>query len=307
MRGAALLALEDRIALRDPAGRTAHPHLVAAYRGGEAGLLARGPFLIHARYEVTPEEGARFCRATGDDNVIHFAGDVVPGAMTAAKVLLPLEVLFPELELASVTVKFTAIARYGRALFLQIRGEPDEKGARFRAKTTEEGAPIAEIEIAAVRAVPQAAVAAAAFSRRKVNVERLRAVRTFLQTLHVVPHAYFRRASTTGYFYPRAFLASLPSGAMVRQLRGEGGLLNKLSLEFETGLRVPIAGREDLSVAIERPKARRTFNKILTAIGDSIRTYVRGTALVLSRDGSAAGAGSLREDTGTEGAAPSGA
>jgi hypothetical protein len=51
---------------------------------------------------------------------------------------------------------------------------------------------------------------------------------------------------------------------------------------------VPIIGRGDPTVELERPKARRTFNKIVAAITDGIRTYVRGTALVLSREGQAA-------------------
>jgi hypothetical protein len=282
LRQAGLRGIGDRVALRDPAGRTARPHIVAAFRAGEAGLLARGPFLLHVRYTISREDGVRFCHATGDDNPIHSSGGVVPGAMTASKVVLPIEVLFPELEIVAVTVKFTAIARYGRPLFTLFRCEPrPDGGLDVRATTSEGETPVAEIGVRAARA---AAIAPPEVARRKVNVERLRAVRGFIQSLHVTPHVYFRRASALGYYYPRAFLAALPSGAMVRQLRGEGGLLNKLSLEFEPGSRVAIAGREGPSVELERPKARRTFNKILTAITDSLRTYVRGSALVSSAE-----------------------
>lgn len=284
LREAALRGIGDRFALRDPAGRSARPNLVPAYRG-EAGLLARGPFLLHLRYQVAKAEGIRFCRATGDQNEIHSVGDIVPGAMTAAKVMLPVEVLFPELEVRSFSVKFTAIAKYDRPLFTLFRCTPEREGVRVRATTTEGGVPIAEIEIHAARSE---AGPAPEVARRKVNVERLRAVRVFIQSLHVTPHIYFRRASALGYYYPRAFLAALPSGEMVRQLRGEGGLLNKLALEFEAGSRVPISGREGPSVELERPKARRTFNKVLTAIRDSFRTYVRGSALVSSGEAVAA-------------------
>jgi hypothetical protein len=295
LREAALGGIGDRLALRDPAGRAARPHLVPAVRAGEPGLLARGPFLLHLRYVLPKEEGIRFCRATGDDNEIHAVGDVVPGAMTAAKVILPVEVLFPDLEVRSLAVKFMAIARYGGPVFTQFRCVPREGGVDIFARTMERGAPIAEIEL---RAEPAAPGPAPEVARRKVNVERLRAVRAFIQSLAVAPHVYFRRASALGYYYPRAFLAALPSGAMVRQLRGEGGLLNKLALEFEAGSRVPITGREGPSVEIERPKARRTFNKIVTAIRDSLRTYVRGSALVLSGDAAS------RVVSGVDGAPP---
>ncbi len=289
IRGEALQALADRAILRDPAGRTARPHLVPTRRRGEWGIVARGPFSILVRYRVERDQGIRFCRATGDDNSIHFEGTVVPGAYTAAKVVLPLEVLFPELEIAEVATKFSAISSYERAAFAHMRCAPEAGGGlTVAASMCEEGAPIAEIDVRA-RPTP-AGEKVAEVARRKVNVERLRAVRSFIQSLGVAPHAYFRSAGRAGYFYPRAFLASLPSGAMVRTLRGEGGLLNKLSLEFD-GARVPITSGADPAVTIERPKARKTFNKILAAISYGIKTYVRGTALVLSRAGdTAAGA-----------------
>jgi hypothetical protein len=287
LRGAALRSFSgDRLIVRDPAGRSGGPRLRAGVRGGEEGLVARGPFLIHVRYAISKAEGIAFCRATGDDNEIHSVGDVVPGAMTAARVLFPIEVIFPEIEVLSFAVKFTAIAAYGRPMHTVFRCAPEADGVRFSAATAQAGGPIAEME-ARGRLAPPAPRSEVA--RRKVNVERLRAVRTFIQALHMSPHVWFRRASLLGYYYPRAFLASLPSGAMVRQFRGGGGLLNKLALDFEPGLRVPIAGRDELAVALESPRVeRRTFNKILTAISDSIRTYVRGTALVLSREAASA-------------------
>ncbi|MFC1708372.1 hypothetical protein ACFL59_16390, partial [Planctomycetota bacterium] len=118
----------------------------------------------------------------------------------------------------------------------------------------------------------------------------LKRVRAFIQSLGMVPYAYFGRSSVgkrsdRGFFYPRAFLAALPTGEMVRQLRGEGGLLNKLSLEFSPGVRIPISRDTPPLVELEPPKRRRTtFNRILTAIRDSFGTAVRGTALVLSGD-----------------------
>jgi hypothetical protein len=277
----ALRGLAGRLALRDPAGRSAHPHLRRVARGGHGGFLADGPFNIITRYRVSRAEGAAFCRATGDANEIHLTGDVVPGALTAARAVTPLEVLFPDLEVTSFTVKFTAIGTYGRAQCTLFRCTPEPGGLRFHVRTLEGGREIAELE---VRATPVPPAAPAAVARRSVSVERLRTVREFLRAIGIAPHVYFGHAAVLGYFYPRSFLAALPSGAMVRELRGQGGLLNKLTLEFDPGARVPIAAREGPSVGIEQPRSRRTFNKILTTIGDSIRTYVRGTALVLSRD-----------------------
>jgi hypothetical protein len=289
LRRAALDALDDRVVVRDPAGRGAFPHLVPTTVAGERALLARGSFLIRLRYAVPKAEGVAFCRATGDDNPIHSVGDVVPGAYTAAKVLLPIEVLFPALEIAQTSIRFTSIALYDRPIFTVFRCEPTAEGAAFHAVTSQEGRPVAEVMAYARRVAP---APSAEVARRKVNVERLRAVRSFIRSLHVAPHAYFRHAARVGYFYPKSFLASLPSGAMVRTLRGEGGLLNKLSLEFE-GERVAITGREDPAVQIEQPKARRSFNKILAAIGDGIRTYVRGSALVSTGEVAASAASRL--------------
>jgi len=281
LRADALRAFPDGVMIRDPAGRSRRPHLTPTTNlRGERGVLARGPFVLHLRYRVEREDGARFCRATGDDNPIHTVGDIVPGAYTASRSLLPLEVLFPAVELADFSMRFAAVATYGRAQHTVIRCEPSAGGAVFHATTTQEGTVVAEVEATTrwIELAPREVV-----RRRDVNVARLRSVRSYLHSLHVAPRAYFRHAATDGYFYPRSFLATLPSGAMVRQLRGEGGLLNKLTLEFGGG-RAPITAPETPAVSIERPKARRTFNKVLAAIGDGIKTYVRGTALVLSRE-----------------------
>lgn len=277
-------AQRDRVLLRDSAGRSSRPHLVAERRQGEPGVVARGPFSILLRYSVTKDEGVRFCRATGDANPIHSEGEVVPGAYTAAKVLLPIEVLFPEIEIAEFAVKFAAISEYGRPLATRVRCLPTAEGALFHAVTAHDGAEIAEIDVRARRADPGAPVPVVA--RKDVSVERVKTVRAFAASLRVAPHAYFR-AVDWGWFYPRSYLASLPSGAMVRKLRGDGALLNKLALAFEGGP-VAITRRDDPTVEIEQPRARRTFNKVLAAISDGLRTYVRGSALVLSRAADAA-------------------
>ncbi len=284
LRDLSLCAFIDPLRLRDPSGRSARPNLTFGERNGEPGVLATGPFNLHLRYAVTREQGVAFCQATGDANPIHSEGSVVPGAYTAAKLLLAVEVVFPDLELTSFSMKFTSIATYGRPLLTKVRIEPTAEGARMRAETLEEGVTIAEMNVECLRSSEAAPVEVPA--RRKISVPHLRTARTFIQSLGIMPHAYFRKVpgakrSAAGLFYPRAFLAALPSGAMVRQLRGEGGLLNKLTLEFDPEARVPISVDAPL-VELEQTRKRSTFNRILTAIKSGIRTSVRGTALVLT-------------------------
>ena len=83
-----------------------------------------------------------------------------------------------------------------------------------------------------------------------------------------------------GYGYPRAFLASLPSGEMVRQ-SGTPGLLNGLNLQFpEPG--IPALNLErppTVEVAPVRP--RNSFRKVLANVASGMVTYCTGYATVL--------------------------
>ncbi len=284
----ALAAVRGPLVVRDPAGRSRRPHLLPVVRRGERGLEVRGPFSVLHRYVVTPEAGARFCRATGDQNPLHLEGDVVPGAFTASKAVLPLEVLFPGLDIASVSIKFVAVHRYGVPAQVFLRLRPVPLGLRVVAELRVGDAAIAGADVVAVTrmALPPPPEVV----RRKVNVERLKQVREYFASLGVASHAFFQGVTAGAYLYPKAYLASLPSGAMVRQLRGEGGLLNKLTLEFDPSATMAISGKELPEVSLERqkPQAKRAFAKILTAIGEGLKTYVRGSALVLSRGAAAA-------------------
>jgi len=175
-----------------------------------------------------------------------------------------------------------------------VRCEPGPHGASFRADVTEEGTKVAEMNVVtALREGPPPALVL----RRRVDIAALQAMRAFTRTLGVRARAYFRQPEGAErrvggyYYYPQAFLASLPSGAMVRQLRGEGGLLNKLTLDFDPTLRVAITRDSAPLVELRPPKPRRSaFHKILTAIGNGLGTVVRGTALVFMGDVSRGGA-----------------
>ncbi|MHC4392058.1 MAG: hypothetical protein ACYS22_12180 [Planctomycetota bacterium] len=287
LRETALRLFSDRLTLRDPSGRSARPNLGLGRAGDEVGIFARGPFNLHQRYTVTKEQGTVFCEVTGDPNPIHTEGEVVPGAYSAAKLLLALEVVFPFLSLKRAIMKFTAIGTYGRSVFTQVRYEPAPNGAVFRATISQEGEQIAQMEVEAVAGIP----APAPVPRRRIHVEQVHAVRAFCRSLGIEPRAYFwevepgaTRRDGGRYFYPRAFLSALPSGEMVKQLRGGGGgLLNKLTLDFDPSIRIPITRDAAPLVELEGPKRRRsTFNRILTAIKNGFGTAVRGTALVLT-------------------------
>ncbi len=298
LRESVLQALADPVRVRDPFGRGRRPSLLRhrvsedaearalAVPVGDPGFLARGPFNLQQRYVVSREKGAAFCRVTGDENPIHFTGTVVPGAFTAAKLLLALEALFPGLEFTRLTVKFTAVASYGRSQLCKVRCEPGVAEATFAAEVTEEGVTVAEL---AVVAVPRPAEITPLVPRRRVEVDKLRQVHAFAASLGVPARAVFRRVPSSArregglYYYPRAFLASLPSGEMVRQLRGEGGLLNKLTLEFDRGLRVPVTAEATPLVDVKPPDVRKSaFRKILTAVRSGLGSAMRGTALVFT-------------------------
>jgi len=107
--------------------------------------------------------------------------------------------------------------------------------------------------------------------------EEVARVRAFLWSLRIDPALYFERA---GPVYPRAYLAALPSGEMVRQFSGEGGFLNGLDLEFpgEASLGADTLPTVELEGA-NRP--RKTFHKILARIVEGVRTCCSGFAMVL--------------------------
>ncbi|MBI3724871.1 hypothetical protein HY251_13085 [bacterium] len=92
------------------------------------------------------------------------------------------------------------------------------------------------------------------------------------------PHAKSERRDLS---YPYAFLASLPSGEMVERLSGQGGILNRLTLEFDAA-KLPIAGPPEVSLELPE-RLRKSFNKVLTRIKEGVLTAARGAALILPR------------------------
>ncbi len=270
------LALDDLVFLRDPGGRSPRPRL----RGGRgASIRAHGPFLMHQDFVIARSEGRRFVEITGDPNPIHREGDVAPGAMTMSKALLPIEVVAPAADVLRVNVKFTSVAFYGERMRNVYRFEP--AGAdlwRIEVTTYQAGRRVAKTAILCrSEARAEADVKVRAW---RVNKKEVARVREFCDALRVNYEGYLERPWGLDYTYPLSFVASLPSGAIVEQMAGEGGLLNSLSLDFEGLPRAAMSGRAALTVQLERKKPRKTFNKILASIVQGIVTYCKGHAIV---------------------------
>jgi len=271
-----LAAFEDRTSLRDPKARTNNPSLVL----GENGTLeVRGPFQVRRTALATKGRGRLFVVATGDPNPIHTDGFVVPGAWTASQMVAPLEVLFPRLQLTSLRVSFTGIAWYEQPVRVTLRVTPEpENRIKVDAVAFQGDREIATGTIGGevLPVVPRVEVA-----ERKVDTAWLARVETFFRSLGIAPASYLEKPEGRDLSYPYAFLASLPSGEMVERLSGQGGILNRLTLEFDAA-RLPIAGPPEVSLELPE-RLRKSFNKIVTRIKEGVLTAVRGSALILPK------------------------
>lgn len=269
-----LAAFGDRIVLRDPRARSRTPSLVRT----PSGLEIRGPFQIRRRIMPTHERGVRFTEATGDPNPIHRTGEVVPGAFLAAQVVSAVEILIPTLRPADFRVTFSGVAWYGRALRVTLDVTPTEDGLRFDARLRQDER---EVATASLSGRVEATIPRLELPLDRVDGAWLMRVVDFYGSLGIDAETYFHKEACPDLSYPIAFLASLPSGSMVRRFQGEGGLLNRLSLEFSAA-KLPIVGPPEVSLELPK-RLRRSFNRILTAVKDGVQTAVRGTALVLPR------------------------
>jgi acyl dehydratase len=274
-----LASFEDRTSLRDPKARTNKPSLVLAAGGT---LEVRGPFQVRRTVQATKPRGRAFVVATGDANPIHTDGFVVPGAWTASQMVAPLEVLIPRLQVSSLRVSFTGIAWYDQPVRIVLKVTPAVDGG---ADTLRVDAVAHQGDREIARGEVEGKILAAAsrvdVPERKVDEKWLARVESFFLSLGIAPSSYLEKAGGRDLSYPYAFLASLPSGEMVERLSGQGGILNRLTLEFDAD-KLPIAGPPEVSLELPE-RLRKSFNKIVTKIKEGVLTAVRGSALILPK------------------------
>jgi hypothetical protein len=274
-----LSAFGDAICIRDSRGKSRGPALVRVpddfRRGIRGGLSVRGGFAVIQRFLVSPDEGRAFVEASRDTNPLHVDGDVIPGAMTAARALLLPEMVIPGLAVKSLRIRFRAISRYDRASVNCFRFEPDGLGGfEVAVDVLQEGTLVAEASI-------EASMTAGRSDRMAVDLSgdpSLDVLRAFFRSLRIDPT---RGLEALGGGYPRAFLAALPPGEMVR-MGGAGGLLNALHLEFPGVEATTGALEPPLGVEIEPTRRRSSFLRVLARVGRGMVTYCKGYATVLA-------------------------
>ena len=269
--GCRIDGVHDELLFRDPRGLGPRPSLEPF--GG--GLWVTGPFLIRHRFTIDHQTGCRFVHLIRDSNPLHTEGDLVPGALTVAKSLLPLEVIFDQLGILSVRTKFTRPARYGLEMVNQFYVQPNSGGqAQIRIMTFQTDQVVAETEVRGKVLSDGAPIGSSVSDHSVQHISR------FLDCLHADSSVFFNRRGSKCLAYPKAYLASLPSGEMVRQLKGDGGMLNALILEFPKGQDIPITDEQEPEVVIEGRRIRRTFQRVITRIWNGISTFCHASALV---------------------------
>ena len=92
--------------------------------------------------------------------------------------------------------------------------------------------------------------------------------------------AYIQKDNYRDYTYPLSYIATLPSAAIVKQMEGDGGMINMLKMDFGNVDMIPITDEKGPVVKLERARQRTSFNKIITEIVNGVVTYYRGLAIV---------------------------
>ena len=272
--------LQDSIYFRDTRARTRFPSLRHGEdSNGNERLYAFDRFLMHHDYIIQKSSGRRFVEITNDKNEIHRSGNVIPGAMTVSKIILPLEILIPELEIHNVSIKFTDSSIYD---------EKTKDVFSFQFVNHE------QIQINVNTFQSQKTVAKTVITGRlnpfrekttkvkeeDVNETKLNVVREYLGTLAIEGEAYIQKDNYRDYTYPLSYIATLPSAAIVKQMEGNGGMINMLKMDFGNVKMIPITDEKGPEVKLERARQRTSFNKIITEIVNGVVTYYRGLAIV---------------------------
>ena len=268
----------DKVFLRDPRGKSSTPSLLYDDSTPLPVIVAQGPFQLRYNYTVSREQGVRFCDVTGDPNPIHRDTDIVAGALTASKVIAPFEVLCPALQIRSVQMKFRGFCRYGRTIRSVFRCVPGADGTvSIQVKAHQD-----DVEVAIARAVGHVLEGAphTPVREKRVNPAGLTAVKGYFASLGIDSQGYFDKGDFADYTYPFGYVLSLPTGEIVRQMSGQGGMLNVLRLQTIDSAKIPITGSDLPAVRLKRLRPKRTFNRILTDVIQGVITYYKGSVIV---------------------------
>ena len=110
-----------------------------------------------------------------------------------------------------------------------------------------------------------------------MDKNQLATVGAFMQSLGIDGRFYFEKNGYRDFTYPVAYVAALPSGEMVKQFKGDGGMITSLLLDMSEQRKIPIVSQKG-------PEVRLRFDRlrIFTDIIDGVVTHVRGWAVVNS-------------------------
>ena len=272
--------LQDSVYFRDTRARTRFPSLRHGEdSNGNERLYVFDRFLMHHDYVIQKSSGRRFVEITNDKNEIHRSGNVIPGAMTVSKIILPLEILIPELEIHNVSIKFTNSSIYDEKTkdvfsFQFVNHEQIQVNVNtFQSQET-----VAKTVITG--RINPFREKTTKVKEEDVNETKLNTVREYLGTLAVEGEAYIQKDNYRDYTYPLSYIATLPSAAIVKQMEGDGGMINMLKMNFGNVEMIPITDEKGPEVKLERTRQRTSFNKIITEIVNGVVTYYRGLAIV---------------------------
>lgn len=272
--------LQDSIYFRDTRARTHSPSLRHGENGnGEERLYVFDKFLMHHDYVIQKSAGERFVEITNDKNEIHRSGNVIPGAMTVSKIILPLEILIPELEIHNVNIKFTNSSIYDEKTkdvfsFQFI----DSEHIQINVNTFQSQGTIAKTVITG--GINPFREKTTKVKEEDVNESKLNTVREYLETLAIEGEAYIQKDNYRDYTYPLSYIAALPSAEIVKQMEGDGGMINMLKMDFGNVKMIPITDEKGPEIKLERARERTSFNKIITKVVNGLVTYYRGLAIV---------------------------
>lgn len=271
---------QDSIYFRDVRACTRTPSLrFEEAEDGKDKLHVFDRFLMHHDYVIQKSSGERFVEITNDKNEIHRVGNIIPGAMTVSKIILPLEILMPELEISNVNFKFTNSSMYD---------EKTKNVFSFQFISPE----YIQIEVntfQSQKTVTKALITGKINTDRKqvakikeedVNETNLNLVREYLDTFAIESEAYIQKDDYRDYTYPLSYIAALPSAEIVKQMEGSGGMINVLRMNFGSVKMIPITDVKGPEVRLKRKRERTSFNKIMAEIVNGLVTYYHGLAIV---------------------------